>query len=274
MDDSALVEQVARLLADGRIIGWYEGRSEFGPRALGRRSILADPRRADMKDTLNRRVKHREPFRPFAPVVLAHRASEVFELTGERRFMLWVDPVQPDWRARIPAVVHADGTARVQTLTQEDHPRLFALLAAFERLTGVPLLVNTSLNVAGEPLVERPGEALAILRRGELDALVLGDHLATATRLDLCDASFAAYVPRWRPGCMLLSQLVPGGARPLSIHTAGGRRHEGMVFEPPDELIRRIDGRRTVAEVLSADLALEPPLRELVRLGMVRLEQA
>src|SRR3954447_10664619 len=142
-----------RLLAEQRVIGWFQGGSEFGPRALGNRSLLADPRKADMKDVLNRRVKHRQPFRPFAPIVLAERAKEIFEGDEDSPFMLIAKPVRPEWRDRIPAVVHVDGSARVQTVSGDTNPMLYRLLKEFEALTGVPVLINTSFNVKGEPIV-------------------------------------------------------------------------------------------------------------------------
>jgi carbamoyltransferase len=175
--------ETARLLAQGHVFGWFQGRSEFGPRALGNRSILADPRSAEMKDKLNRRVKHRQAFRPFAPVVLAERAHEIFESDGrESPFMLLAERVRPQWRDRIPAVVHVDGTARVQTLRQDQNERLYALLKEFDKITGVPLLLNTSFNVKGEPIVETPEDALQCFLTTGIDCLVLHDLLVTKKR--------------------------------------------------------------------------------------------
>ncbi len=173
----------ARALSAGEIVGWFQGRSEFGPRALGNRSILADPRPPAMKDRLNMRVKHRQAFRPFAPIVPFERAAEIFVGGMESPFMLLAEEVRPDWRDRIPAVVHVDGTARVQTVRQEDNPRLYALLQEFERLTGVPVLLNTSFNVKGEPIVETPADALACFLGTGIDCLVLHDFLIRKTKL-------------------------------------------------------------------------------------------
>jgi carbamoyltransferase len=167
----------ARLLAEGNVFGWFQGRSEFGPRALGNRSIIADPRAAEMKDKLNRRVKHRQAFRPFAPVVLAERAAEIFEGDEESPFMLVAKTVRPAWRDRIPAIVHVDGTARVQTVRERQNPRLYRLLKEFEALTGVPVLVNTSFNVKGEPIVETPQDALDCFLTTGIDYLALHDTL-------------------------------------------------------------------------------------------------
>lgn len=167
--------EVARLLADGKIVALCQGRSEFGPRALGNRSILADPRRADMRDRINFSVKRREWFRPFAPVVLREFAHDWFDLHEESPFMLLISKVlRPD---AVPAVSHVDATARVQTLLSQDNPFLYEVLCAFHRLTGVPLILNTSLNGNGEPLAESPADALRFFSEGTLDALVVNDRI-------------------------------------------------------------------------------------------------
>jgi carbamoyltransferase len=163
----------ARLLAEGRLIGWFQGGSEFGPRALGHRSILADPRDPTIKDTLNSRVKHREWFRPFAPAVLEEQMADWFELEVESPFMLLVAHVRPDKRDTIPGVVHVDGTARVQSLTHTDNGLFFELVQAFAELTSVPVILNTSLNDRGAPIVERPEEALEFFAMEGLDLLVM-----------------------------------------------------------------------------------------------------
>jgi len=155
-----ICRESAKLLAEQRVIGWFQGGSEFGPRALGNRSLLADPRKPEMKDILNSRVKHRQAFRPFAPIVLAERAKEVFEGEEDSPFMLIAKNVRAEWRDRIPAIVHVDGTARVQTVREETNPVLYRLLKEFEALTGVPVLINTSFNVKGEPIVETPRDAV------------------------------------------------------------------------------------------------------------------
>src|SRR5262245_31405306 len=174
---TGICRDTAKLLADGHVFGWFQGRSEFGPRALGNRSILGDPRKAEMKDKLNKRVKHRQAFRPFAPVVLADRAHEIFEGEGDSPFMLLTKHVRPQWRDRVPAIVHVDGTARVQTIRREHNERLYNLLKEFEAITGVPLLVNTSFNVKGEPIVETPQDALNCFLNTGIDYLVLHDML-------------------------------------------------------------------------------------------------
>src|ERR1700741_1424753 len=172
-----ICRDAAKLLADQKVIGWFQGQSEFGPRALGNRSLLADPRKAEMKDILNSRVKHRQPFRPFAPIVLAERAKEIFEGEEDSPFMLIAKPVRPEWRDRIPAIVHVDGTARVQTVSEDTNPKLYRLLKEFEALTGVPVLINTSFNVKGEPIVETPQDAMICFLTTGIDHLVLHDTL-------------------------------------------------------------------------------------------------
>jgi carbamoyltransferase len=174
-----VVAVAADLLANGAIIGWCQGGSEWGPRALGNRSILADPRGRDTKHRLDTEVKFREPFRPYAPVVLADRAAEWFEIDRPTPYMLLVVPVIEDKRDVIPAVVHVDGTARLQTVDDDANPRLAALLRAFEARTGVPVLLNTSFNVNKEPIVETPADAVRTLLASALDALVVGDFLVT-----------------------------------------------------------------------------------------------
>ncbi len=172
-----LYETVARALAEGRIVGWFQGRGEWGPRALGNRSILADPRRATMKELVNGAVKMREAFRPFAPAVLREHADAWFDMRGVREspYMLFAVPVHPAVRGRIPAVTHVDGSARVQTVRQEDNPRFYALLRAFHEITGVPVLLNTSFNVNGEPIVGSPEDAIRCFLETKIDVLVMGD---------------------------------------------------------------------------------------------------
>ncbi len=168
---------VAQMLVDGLIIGWFQGASEFGPRALGNRSILADSRPAHMKNHLNKQVKHREPFRPFAPVVLEKKVSDWFDLSMPSRFMLRVVPVLTAKRKQIAAVTHVDGTARVQTIAKADNPRLYHLIEEFDNLTGVPVLLNTSFNVAGKPIVETPGDAIACYLSTGIDVLIIDNFI-------------------------------------------------------------------------------------------------
>jgi carbamoyltransferase len=181
-----LCQQVAERLAAGEVIAWFQGRMEFGPRALGSRSILADPRDPGMRDRVNSLVKKREGFRPFAPVVTSEVARQYFDIApgDEDSFahMLYVTPVLPAYRQALPAVTHVDGSARVQTVSEEHNPRLWQLLKAFERVTGLPIILNTSFNVKGEPIVCTPREAINTFRNAQLDALVLGDYLVEPKR--------------------------------------------------------------------------------------------
>src|SRR5262249_1459615 len=169
-------EETADLLARDKIIGWFQGRMEFGPRALGARSILASPLQADMQARLNA-LKDREDFRPVAPVVLEEEAGNWFVGAGESPFMLFVHEVQPDKAMRIPAVRHVDGTARIQTINRAQSPRYYGLLRAFQARTGVPVLVNTSFNTRGQPIVCTPRDALECFWTSPLDALVIGSYL-------------------------------------------------------------------------------------------------
>jgi carbamoyltransferase len=183
LEDAALIERVAADLAANRVVGWMDGASEFGPRALGHRSLLAAPHASAMRDRLNRDIKHREEFRPFAPVVTAEAADRYFQLPagGARlaRFMSGVFPVRPEWRAQLAAVTHVDGSARVQVLERSMAPRLHALLEAYGRRSGIPVLLNTSFNVAGEPIVNAALEGYSTFRRCGIDALVAGSAVVT-----------------------------------------------------------------------------------------------
>ena len=169
----------AKVLADGKVVGWFQGRSEFGPRALGNRSILADPRTAEMNDILNKRVKFRQAFRPFAPIVLFERASEIFEGDEDSPYMLLAKRVRPEWIDKIPGIVHVDGTARVQTVRRETNEALYNLLKEFDAITGVPVLINTSFNVKGEPIVETPEDAMRCFLTTGMDYLIVHDMLIT-----------------------------------------------------------------------------------------------
>lgn len=178
--------QAAQLLADGHVIGWFQGRMEFGPRALGNRSILADARRPEMKDRVNEAVKFREGWRPFAPSCLAEHAGEFFAGCTDAPYMILCFDVLPDAAPRIPAVTHADGTARVQTVTRDTNPRYWELIRQFAAITGVPVIMNTSFNLRGEPIVCTPRDAVRTFYSSGLDFLVLGEHII-------------AKDPNWRP---------------------------------------------------------------------------
>ena len=194
LSDVELPVAVAELLADEKVVGWLQGRMEFGPRALGARSILGDPRSVQMQSQMNLKIKYRESFRPFAPSVLRERVGEFFDLDSDSPYMLLVADVAADKqrpmseeeealfgidklnvpRSEIPAVTHVDYSARIQTVSREDHPVYYDLINAFDSLTGCPVVVNTSFNVRGEPIVNTPEEAYRCFMRTEMDYLVLG----------------------------------------------------------------------------------------------------
>jgi carbamoyltransferase len=176
LPEEELIRRAAAIIADGKILGWFQGRAEWGPRALGNRSIVADPRRPEMKEILNRRIKHREIFRPFAPSILAEATGEWFTKSQPSPFMTLAYPVRPEKRAKIPAPTHVDGTGRLQTVEREANPRYWKLIRSFGDATGVPVVLNTSFN-DNEPIVCRPEEALDCFLRTQMDALVLGDFL-------------------------------------------------------------------------------------------------
>jgi carbamoyltransferase len=176
-----LAEDVASALAEGAVVGWFQGRSEYGPRALGHRSLLCDPRRPENLGRMNA-IKGREDFRPVAPMVLADRAAEIFDGVQPSPYMIFVHRVRPEWLDRIPAVVHVDGTARIQSVDDRDEPLMAAVLRAFDRRTGVPVVVNTSFNTAGRPMVDTPQEALECFGSGPVDLLVLGPFTVRRAR--------------------------------------------------------------------------------------------
>jgi carbamoyltransferase len=176
LKQEVLIQTTARHIAAGRIVGWFQARAEWGPRALGQRSILADPRRPEMKDILNRRIKHREIFRPFAPSIVEEATAEYFEQSHPSPYMTFAYAVRPEKRAIIPAPTHLDGTARLQTVSRSANPLYWKLLHAFGDLTGVPVVLNTSFN-DNEPIVCRPEEALDCFRRTQMDVLVMGNHI-------------------------------------------------------------------------------------------------
>lgn len=176
LEEDALLRATVKHIAQGKIVGWFQGRAEWGPRALGNRSILADPRRAEMKETLNQRIKHREIFRPFAPSILEESVGEYFEQTHPSPFMTFAYKVRAAKRGVIPAPTHVDGTGRLQTVNRDSHPLYWKLLRAFGDLTGVPVLLNTSFN-DNEPIVCHPQEALACFDRTKMDVLVLGNFI-------------------------------------------------------------------------------------------------
>jgi carbamoyltransferase len=184
-----IATECADLIAKGKIVGWVQGGAEFGPRALGHRSLLADPRTAASKERLDREIKRREWFRPYAPSVLAERADEYFEMRGPSHYMLQAVAARPIAKQKAEAIVHVDGTARVQTVEREIEPRYHRLISRFEELTTVPLVLNTSFNGYGEPMVETPADAAKAFDSMRFDVLAVGDYIAW--RRDQADPSAA-----------------------------------------------------------------------------------
>jgi carbamoyltransferase len=187
-DDDKLLDRVVERLIKGKVVGWFQGRFEWGPRALGNRSILADARNPEMKDIVNAKIKFREPYRPFAPSVLAECAERYFDLPQAShhhpaRYMLYVVPVKPDHHATLPAITHVDGTGRLQTVFRDQSPRYYGLIERFGQATGVPVVLNTSFNLRGEPIVNTPANAFHTFSKSEMDALVLGNFLIEKTNL-------------------------------------------------------------------------------------------
>jgi len=200
LDVKEIVERTASQLSDGKVIGWFQGRMEFGPRALGNRSILGDPRSPEMQRQMNLKIKYRESFRPFAPAVLRESVADYFEMTESSPYMLLVAPVSEKVRiadeasntvagldklqvprSTIPAVTHVDLSARIQTVERNDNERFYDLIARFGEITGTPVLINTSFNVRGEPIVCTPEDAFRCFMRTEMDVLVVGDFMLLKT---------------------------------------------------------------------------------------------
>ena len=177
-NDRILYTKTAQAIADGKVVGWFQGRMEWGPRALGNRSILCDPRRSDMKDILNRKIKRRESFRPFAPSILREAVADWFEEEDDVPFMMMVFQIREAQRHEVPAVTHVDGSGRLQTVTREANARYYDLIAAFRDITGIPMVLNTSFN-ENEPIVCKPEEALECFLRTDMDVLVLNDYVVS-----------------------------------------------------------------------------------------------
>ena len=171
--------KTASLLAEGYVVGWFQGESEFGPRALGHRSILADPRKKNLQKFINNKVKFREDFRPFAPAVLEDRVSDIFEFSGTSPYMIVVAPIKEQWKETLSGIVHVDGSCRIQTVNNGWNDRFFDLLKEFARQTGIPVLLNTSFNCKGMPIIETPSQALNYFFTCELDFLILGDFVVS-----------------------------------------------------------------------------------------------
>jgi carbamoyltransferase len=176
LERDSLLQKTAKLISESKVVGWYQGQMEWGPRALGNRSILADPRNAKMKDILNEKIKHRESFRPFAPSVLEEHVSEYFDIDRPSPYMLMVAPVKSE---KIPAVTHVDGTARLQTVSKNTNPLYYDLIHKFFQITGIPIIINTSMNVRGEPIVNTPEQAFEMILKTDMDILVMNNFMVS-----------------------------------------------------------------------------------------------
>jgi carbamoyltransferase len=199
LDDAALINAVSYLLSGENVIGWFQGRMEFGPRSLGNRSIIADARNKENWQKVNLKIKFRESFRPFAPTILEERVSDYFNLDRESPYMLLVADTLPEKRSEIPAVTHVDGSARIQTIRRDQNPRYYDLLKAFEKRTDCPVIINTSFNVRGEPIVESPRDALNCFLNTHMDYLVLGNFLLRKMDMPkMNDIDRAAYLKQFQ----------------------------------------------------------------------------
>jgi carbamoyltransferase len=256
----------AEALAEGKIVGWFQGGSEFGPRSLGNRSVLANPLLPGVKDFLNQRVKFREPFRPFAPAVIEECAEEYFDLEGaESPYMLLICPVREKYRDVLPAVTHVDGTARVQKVSTSANPLFYALIEEFGRLTGVPVVLNTSFNLRGMPIVETPEDALLCFLSTEMDCLVMDRFVAEA-------ANFLAYVPVRNDLSLIASGSWSANANAYMLQSVSVRQRNGHgngrtvpLTAEQLELLRMIDGRRSVREIAEElGIATDKAVREVL----------
>ncbi|HVW21577.1 MAG TPA: carbamoyltransferase C-terminal domain-containing protein [Opitutaceae bacterium] len=271
-----IVERAADLLAEGRALGWVQGRSEFGPRALGHRSILADPRPAANKDVINAMVKKREAYRPFAPSVLAEAVDTYFETApGQKEFpyMSVILRVRPEWRERLGAVTHVDGTARVQTVARDASPRYWELIRAFGARTGVEMLLNTSFNNHAEPIVDSARDAVACFLTTGLQALVVGDWLVT--KQEDAPSAWLDLRPSLVPAAALSAERRTGAlGAPTDAWRIGFTYHHGRSFPISPELYRILgaaDGRRTLRE-LGAAAGEVAAIRELWGERVIALE--
>ena len=263
--EAEVLARTAQALSDGKIVGWFQGGAEFGPRALGHRSILADARRPDMKDVINRKVKHREDFRPYAPTVLLEHAQDYFDLSGESPYMLLVADVHEGKRDEIPAVVHVDGTARVQTVTRDDNGVYYELVRAFHALTGVPVILNTSFNVRGMPIVETPDDALRMFFDEPIDVLVLGAHV-----LDKAEADTLAAQVRYLTGHDKVREALKLARRARGIHPKDGRFHAVIAAH---EFERQTFDKALKAGERAISLGVDPAADGIARIIGISLQR-
>jgi len=253
-------EKAAQLMADGAVLGWVQGRSEFGPRALGNRSILADPRPPGNKLLINQMVKKREEYRPFAPSILEERLRDFFDVPPgdtDLSSMIYVVYVREDKREQLGAITHVDGTARVQTVSRQTNPKYWDLIREFEKLTGVPILLNTSFNNNVEPIVDSVEEAITCFLTTGINYLVVGNYLASKKELDLSTAAYRPFVPSLPPSRRLVKRRGPvAGGRSEIIYELDSTMSY-FFSQPLIELspaafafLERVDGKRSIGEIL------------------------
>ncbi len=277
-----IMARAAQLIAEGAVLGWVQGRSEFGPRALGNRSILADPRPARNKDRVNQMVKKREGYRPFAPSVREEDAADFFELPAggtQYQFMIFVVKVKEEMRERLAAITHVDGTARIQTVSRHTNPRFWQLLGEFKKLTGIPILLNTSFNNNAEPIVDSVDDAVACFLTTGLDYLVVGDYLASKREKELPVPLCLGLVPTLRPSRKLVKRLGQrGGGEKYFIESTASRYFGEDRIEVSLSLFQaltNVDGRRSLLELLReqgvADDSIQSAGHEAVDLWMRRV---
>lgn len=248
-----LARTVARDIADGKFIGWFEGGSEFGPRALGHRSIICDPRPSNMQERLNARVKFREPFRPYAASVLAEYASEIFDITGDEPFMMTVAPIKNAYRERIPSVSHIDGTSRIQTVDVHYPGRFREVIEAFHTISGLPLILNTSFNIRGEPIIETLDDALRCFLGCNLDVLYLGEQRITKLTINSVDDP-ASLVPVLNDAITIGTIIeTEQGAAGLTRYFCQARTgYRAPVSADDFMLLQHIDAQRSIRELATA----------------------
>ncbi len=244
-DFQELIGFIATEISKGKVVGWFQGGSEFGQRALGNRSILADPRRRNMRDHLNFKVKGRESFRPFAPAVLFEYLSEYFVFEKESPFMLMVAPVKKGKISKIPAVTHIDGTARIQTVRREDNPKFYDLIKNFFEITGVPMLLNTSFNIKGYPMVETPSDAIWSFLNAPIDYLVMGNYLLNQVLYS--DLELMSYKPY-----KLVKIQEDYSSKPKSfVYDYDINRQEATILSDLEkEVLGYCEGKRTVQNLV------------------------
>lgn len=257
-----IAERTAQLLAGGAVVGWVQGRSEFGPRALGNRSILADPRPPENKQLINQMVKKREGYRPFAPSVLEERVGDFFETPASQAefpFMIFVLNVRPEARSQLGAVTHIDGTARVQTVSKATNPRYWELIHAFEKITGVPILLNTSFNNNVEPIIDSVEEAIACFLTTGIHYLVVGNYLVSKSELPAADAAWRVLAPSLPPSrklVMRVRNLAPGRLETVwELQSTVNRffsQPTMQVYSDTSALLQAADGTKSLAELLDA----------------------